>query len=56
LTRRVVKYRTISRDRELLDIIIIEQEGINKESLKKENKCSKTHEVLVSNGPLYEFK
>jgi hypothetical protein len=49
-------YKTVSRDHEKLSVIIIEQEGINKESLKKENKCSKTHEVLVSNGLLYEFK
>ena len=56
MTRRVMKYRTVSNDHEHLSVIIIEREGINKESLKKENRCSKNHEVLVANGHLYEFK
>jgi hypothetical protein len=56
VTRRVVEYQAKSEDHENLKVVIIEREGINKEQLKKENRCSKKHSVLLSNGHIYEFK
>jgi hypothetical protein len=56
LPRRVMSYNRISTENERLSVVIVEQEGINKEQLKKENRCSKKHSVLLSNGHLYEFK
>jgi hypothetical protein len=55
LARRVMSYERVSNDYEKLSVVIVEQEGINKEQLKKENRCSKKHSVLLSNGHLYEF-
>jgi hypothetical protein len=51
-----MSYERVSNDYEKLSVVIVEQEGINKEQLKKENRCSKKHSVLLSNGHLYEFK
>jgi hypothetical protein len=56
MPRRVMTYERVSNDYEKLSVVIVEQEGINKEQLKKENRCSKKHSVLLSNGHLYEFK
>jgi hypothetical protein len=56
MPRRVMTYERVSNDYENLSVVIVEQEGINKEQLKKENRCSKKHSVLLSNGHLYEFK
>lgn len=54
MTRRVIEYGHISQDQEYLSILIIEREGINKESMKKENEWCKKHQVLVRNGHSYE--
>jgi hypothetical protein len=56
LARRVMSYERVSNDYEKLSVVIVEQEGVNKGQLKKENRCSKKHSVLLSNGHLYEFK
>jgi hypothetical protein len=56
LARRVMSYERVSNDYEKLSVVIVESEGVNKEQLKKENRCSKKHSVLLSNGHLYEFK
>jgi hypothetical protein len=55
LPRRVIEYSTASSDHERLKIIIVEREGINKESLKKENRWTKKHQVLLRNGHSYEY-
>jgi hypothetical protein len=56
MPRRVMTYERVSNDYEKLSVVIVESEGVNKEQLKKENRCSKKHSVLLSNGHLYEFK
>jgi hypothetical protein len=55
MTRRIMTYTTASSDHERLKIIIVEREGINKESLKKENRWTKKHQVLLRNGHSYEY-
>ena len=55
-TRRVITHTARSVDKEKLTIISIYEPGINKQQVKLENRYSKKHEVLVSNGDSYRFK
>jgi hypothetical protein len=55
-TRRVTEHQAKSRDGEKLQVVVIHQEGINKEQVKKENRYSKRHSVLVLSGHKFEFK
>ncbi|MGM9923057.1 MAG: hypothetical protein ACI35R_02265 [Bacillus sp. (in: firmicutes)] len=55
-TRRVVIHTGKSVDNERLMVISIFEPGINKQQIKIENRYSKKHEVLVSNGDSYRYK
>jgi hypothetical protein len=53
--RRLTTHKKVNFDGEELQILIIWEEGCGKEIIKKENKYSKTQELLVSRGKSYEF-
>lgn len=55
-TRRVVTHSGRSVDNEDLIIVSIFEPGISKQQIKLENRFSKRHEVLVSNGDSYRYK
>ncbi len=55
-TRRISEHEARSAEGEKLQVVVIHPEGVNKEQVKKENRFSKRHRVLVSNGFKYEFK
>ncbi|MBS4191773.1 hypothetical protein KHA94_16405 [Bacillus sp. FJAT-49705] len=56
MTRRVVETNGISLDRERLQVIVIYEEGISKQDIRKENPFSKKHSVLYNASGAYEFK
>lgn len=55
MTRRVVHHKAMSVDREELNVITIYEPGIKKEDIKKMNKYSKRHGVLVKRGHFYDY-
>ncbi|MEK4030828.1 hypothetical protein MKZ02_20120 [Pseudobacillus sp. FSL P4-0506] len=56
MTRRVVETKAATLDNEQLRIITIFEQGINKEAIKKMSGYSKTHDVLIQRGNVWEFK
>lgn len=57
VARRIVETNAVSLDREKLQVLVIYEEGVKKEEIRKENPYSKKHKVLyqqVAGG--YEFK
>jgi hypothetical protein len=54
-TRRLTTHKHINLDGEELQILILWQEGEGKEVIKKENRFSKTHEILVKDGSTYRY-
>lgn len=57
MTRRVVETSAASFDRELLQVIVIYEEGTRKQDIRKENRLSKRHGVLYKKvSGAYEFK
>jgi hypothetical protein len=54
-TRRLTTHKHINLDGEELQVLILWQEGEGKEVIKKENRFSKTQEILVNRGNAYEF-
>lgn len=56
VVRRVVETKARNFDKETLHCIIVYEPGITKEDVKRENRLSKRHYVLVSDGEKYEFK
>jgi len=55
MIRRVTEHQAKSIDREYLSVLTIYEPGINKEQVKKINKYSKKHHVLVSRQDKYEW-
>lgn len=55
-TRRVITHTARSVDKEKLTIISIYEPGVSKQQIKLDNRYSKKHEVLVSNGDSYRYK
>lgn len=53
--RRLTTHKKVNFDGDVLQILIIWEEGCCKEIIKKENKYSKTQELLVNRGKSYEF-
>jgi len=56
MVRRMTIHKHITSDRELLPVITIFEPGINKERVKKINRFSKRHYVLIKNGKDYEMR
>lgn len=56
MARRVVETKAVSLDRELLQIIVVFEEGVKKQDIRKENPYSKRHGVLYKSYGAYEFK
>ncbi|NGP45996.1 hypothetical protein G4V62_13945 [Bacillaceae bacterium SIJ1] len=56
MTRRVVETGAVSPDREKLLVITVYEEGVNKQSVRRQNIYSKRHGVLVRCGEQYDFK
>jgi hypothetical protein len=54
--RRITEHKKRSFDGEELQILIVWEEGYNKEQIKKELPYSKKHDVLISSGQLYDFR
>jgi hypothetical protein len=55
MTRRLTTHKHVNLDGEVLQVLILWQEGEGKEVIKKENRFSKTQELLVNRGKSYEF-
>lgn len=55
MTRRVTMHKSQSVDRDDLVVLTVYEPGINKESVKKINKYSKRHYVLVPDKENYEW-
>lgn len=55
MTRRVTQHKKHTFDGEELLILTIWEDGANKEAIKKENKYSKTQEILINRGCFYEY-
>lgn len=56
MARRMVETNAVSLDREILQVIVIYEEGLKKKDIRKENPYSKKHHVLFTSGNGYEFK
>ncbi|HHY74059.1 MAG TPA: hypothetical protein GX497_12735 [Bacillus bacterium] len=56
MARRVVVTKAKSADHELLQVIVIYEEGVNKQIVKAENPFTKRHDVLYQSSNGYEFK
>lgn len=56
MVRRVVEHEALSVDREKLIVVTIYEPGISKEQVKKFNRFSKRHDVLVPGADGYEWK
>lgn len=56
MTRRVVETSAVSLDREKLQVLVVYEEGISKQDIRKENPYSKKHGVLYKSSGAYEFK
>ena len=56
MPRRVLEQGYHTNDKDRLVIITIYEDGINKETIKKMNRYSKRHRVLVQCEGRYEFK
>ena len=50
MTRRLTCHKKLTLDGEELYIYTVYEEGINKQTIKKENPYCKEHRVLVKNG------
>lgn len=56
MTRRVSAHEAVNFDGEVLQVVVCYEAGLKKEDIKKLDRYSKKHEVLVLNGDSYEFK
>lgn len=56
MARRVVETNAVSFDREKLQVLVIYEEGVSKQDIRKENPYSKKHGVLYKASGAYEFK
>jgi hypothetical protein len=58
LIRRVSTHLARTNDNEMLQVVTVYEEGVNKEQAKKNSEFCKTHEVLIFNkySNAYEFK
>lgn len=56
MARRVVETNAVSFDREQLKVLVVYEEGISKQEIRKENPYSKKHAVLYKASGAYEFK
>ncbi|MEH7521988.1 hypothetical protein V7149_01695 [Bacillus sp. JJ1503] len=46
MARRVVEANGVSLDRELLQVLVIYEEGVSKQDIRKESRLTKKHAVL----------
>lgn len=56
MVRRVTSHYGRSKDGEQLQIVVCYEPGVTKEQVKKENRYSKKHQVLVGDGHFYRYK
>ncbi|MBS4172096.1 hypothetical protein [Bacillus sp. FJAT-49736] len=56
MTRRVVEHKYHGTDNELLLVVTVFEEGINKQSIKKMNPYTKKINTLISSGNRYDWK
>lgn len=57
MARRVVETNAVSLDRELLQVLVIYEEGVSKQDIRKESLLTKKHAVLYKKTAVeYEFK
>lgn len=55
MIRRVAEHKAITLDGDVLTIITIFEPGASKETIKRETRYSKRHDVLVNNGNFYDY-
>ena len=53
--RRLTTHKKTNFDGEELKVVILWEEGTNKETIKKELRYCKTQELLINCGNRYEF-
>jgi hypothetical protein len=53
--RRLTEHKKVNYDGEELQVLILWEEGTNKETIKKELRYCKTQELLINRGTRYEF-
>lgn len=56
MIRRVTHHKKMSKDGEMLSIITVYEQGVNREIIKNNSPYCKKHHVLVKNGNSYEYK
>lgn len=56
LTRRVVEHKYKGSDNELLQVVTVFKEGMNKQRIKKLNTFTKKFNTLVPSGNSYDWK
>ncbi|MBL5767996.1 hypothetical protein MXL46_08340 [Heyndrickxia sporothermodurans] len=56
MTRRVVEHKYKGTDNEVLQVITIFEEGINKQDIKKMNTFTKKFNTLIPSGNRYDWK
>jgi hypothetical protein len=57
MARRVVETKAASIDRELLQVIVVYEEGVKKSDIRQESRLTKRHGVLIQRlAGGYEFK
>lgn len=56
MTRKVVEHKYKGTDNELLQVITVFEEGINKQSIKQMNPYTKKINTLIPSGNKYEWK
>jgi hypothetical protein len=50
MARRVVETKAASIDRELLQVIVVYEEGLKKSDIRQESRLTKRHGVLYKNA------
>lgn len=56
MARRVVETAMVNKENDRLLLLTVFEEGLNKETVKKENRLTKKHAVLYKSVSGYEFK
>lgn len=56
MARRIVETNAVSLDREMLRVLVVYEEGVKKQDIRKENPYSKKHSVLYPAAGGYEIK
>ncbi|MGE6261315.1 hypothetical protein ACQKCU_26185 [Heyndrickxia sporothermodurans] len=56
VTRRIIEHKYKGTDNELLQVVTVFEEGINKQAIKKMNSFTKKFNTLVTSRDKYDWK